>query len=117
LEKLLFAMQTPEAETLLSISALRKRLQAVLPRLHQQYAVERLALHGSRLRGEAHPGSDLDILVSFRDDEAGQQVSLLDFLALKHELEDLLGVPVDLGEAEALRGPAADTIRREAEPV
>ena len=96
------------------IDALRERLRAELPRLREQYAVERLALHGSRLRGEARPGSDLDVLVDFAEDEAGQQVSLLDFIALQQELSDLLGVPVDLGEAQALRGPAGEEIRQNA---
>lgn len=99
------------------ISTLRERLRAALPRLRETYAVARLALHGSRVREEARPGSDLDVLVDFEESEAGRQVSLLDFIALKYELEDLLGVPVDLGEAKALRSPAAEKIRSEADYV
>ena len=101
----------------MALSTLRERLRAELPRLRETYAVERLALHGSRLRGEARPESDLDVLVVFEETEAGRRVSLFDFIALKHELEDLLGVPVDLGEMKALRGPAGEQIRREAEDV
>lgn len=103
----------PEAK----IGALKERLRAALPRLQEQYAVERLAVHGSRLRGDSGPRSDLDVLVDFEETEAGRRISLFDFIALQHELEDLLGVPVDLGEAKALRGPAAEHIRREAEYV
>jgi hypothetical protein len=79
--------------------------------------VDRPYLHGSRLRGEASPESDLDVLVDFEDSEAGRQVSLLDFIALKQELEDLLGMEIDLGERKALRGPAGAAIRWEAEAI
>ena len=99
------------------IESIKRRLREALPRLRETYAVEQLYLHGSRLRGEAGPDSDLDVLVDFQDSEAGREATLLDFIALKQELEDLLGVDVDLGERTALRGPAGDAIQREAEPV
>ena len=99
------------------IRSIKRRLREVLPHLREEYAVERLYLHGSRLRGEATSDSDLDVLVDFEDSDAGQQVSLLDFIALKQELENLLGMEVDLGERKALQGPAGDHIQREADPV
>jgi predicted nucleotidyltransferase len=37
-----------------------------LPRLAAAYEVSELALFGSRVRGEEHAGSDLDVLVEFR---------------------------------------------------
>lgn len=101
----------------IDLSTIKERLRAALPHLRDEYAVERLYLHGSRVRGEATPESDLDVLVDFEDSDAGRQMSLLDFIALKQELEDLLDVPVDLGERSALGGPAGETIRKEAEPV
>jgi predicted nucleotidyltransferase len=110
-------MSSRDPESPTELHALKRRLRAELPRLREKYAVERLALHGSRLRGEAHPDSDLDILVDFENSEAGRSISLFDFLALQYELEDLLGISVDLGEASALQGPAAEDIRREAEYV
>jgi hypothetical protein len=99
------------------IQRVKERLREVLPRLRKEYAVDRLYLHGSRLRGEAGPESDLDVLVDFEDSEAGRQVSLLGFIALKQELEDVLGMEVDLGERKALRGPAGSAIEREAESI
>jgi hypothetical protein len=104
----------PSTSTHREIQSIKKRLRGVLPRLRKEYAVDRLYLHGSRLRGEASPESDLDVLVDFEDSEAGRQVSLLDFIALKQELEDLLGMEVDLGERAALRGPAGSAIEQEA---
>jgi len=46
---------------------------------------------GSVARGEDGPGSDLDLLVDLR---LGR--SLLDLIALKQDLEDLLGQAVDV---------------------
>lgn len=63
------------------------------------------------------PESDLNVLVDFEDSEAGQQMSLLHFIALKQELEGLLGLEVDLGERKALRGPAGSAIEQEAVSV
>lgn len=99
------------------LRAIKSRLREAFPRLRETYAVERLAVHGSHLRGEADAESDIDVLVDFQDSEAGRQVSLLDFIALKKELEDVLGMPVDLGERRALRGTVGEKIRQEAEPI
>ena len=99
------------------IQSIKQQLREALPHLQEKYAVEQLYLHGSRLRGEARSGSDLDVLVDFEESEAGRRVSLLDFVALKQELEELLELEVDLGERTALRGPAGNYIQREAEPV
>jgi len=96
---------------------IKKQLREAFPRLRKEFAVDRLYLHGSRVRGEAGPESDLDVLGDFEDSEAGRQMSLLDFIALKQELEGLLGVEVDLGERKALRGPAGSAIEQEAESI
>lgn len=99
------------------LRAIKDRLREALPRLRDEYAVEQLYLHGSRVRGESHSDSDLDVLVDFQDSEAGRQVSLLDFIALKQELEDLLDISVDLGERAALQGTMGEKIREEAEAI
>ncbi len=99
------------------LRSLKKQLREVLPRLQETYAVERLYLHGSRVRGEADRESDLDVLVDFQDSPAGRAVSLLDFISLKQELEELLGMDVDLGERKALQGPSGENIRKEAQTI
>lgn len=60
--------------------------------------VKRLALFGSRARGDAHPLSDFDFLVEF-----SVPVSFDLFFDLKHFLEDQLGGPVDLVTIESLK--------------
>ena len=99
------------------IQSIRSQLREALPRLREKYAIDRLYLHGSRVREEASPESDLDVLVDFQDTRPGREVSLLDFIALKQELEELLSMEVDLGERKALRGPAGEKIQEEAESI
>ncbi|GAA1924606.1 hypothetical protein GCM10009716_36070 [Streptomyces sodiiphilus] len=53
---------------------------------------------GSVARGEDRPGSDLDLLVSFAPD-----ASLFDQIELVQDLEDTLGVKVDVVSADGLR--------------
>jgi predicted nucleotidyltransferase len=65
------------------------------------------AVFGSVARGEARPGSDVDLLVDF---EPG--ASLLDHVGLFQDLEELLGVGVDVVTRRALK-PRDDHIRAE----
>jgi predicted nucleotidyltransferase len=75
----------------------------------QEAGVKSLKLFGSVVRGEAGPGSDIDILVEF-----SRPVGLLAFLGLKHRLSELLGRPVDLVTPDALKSPLRDGILHEA---
>ena len=63
---------------------------------------------GSIARGDDTPGSDIDLLVRF-----ASGASLLDQSSLVLELEDLLGVRVDVVSEGGLRGDH-DEIRRQA---
>ena len=56
-----------------------------------RHGVLQMKVFGSMSRGDVRPESDVDLLVLR---EPGR--SLLDLIALKHELEDLLGRNVDL---------------------
>ena len=59
-------------------------------------------------KGYAAPDSDIDILV-----ELGNQISLLEFVGIKYELEDLLGRKVDLVEYQAVKPRLKDKILAE----
>ena len=69
-----------------------------LAELCEQHGVSRLELFGSFVSGEAAPGSDLDILVTFRPGATDG----LGIVALQQELEALFGRPVDLLTREAV---------------
>ena len=71
--------------------------------------VRSLSVFGSTARGEATAESDVDMLV---DLDPG--LGLLEFIGVKHYLEDLLERPVDLVETEALRPDMRAEVLREA---
>lgn len=60
----------------------------------RKYDVTELAVFGSVLRDDFRPDSDVDFLVTFRDNDAGPWMSK--FLDLQDELSALLGRPVDI---------------------
>lgn len=62
-----------------------------------KYGVSKIKVFGSYARGEETPESDIDFLM---DIPAGK--SLLHRISLQQELEDLLGIKVDIAKPENL---------------
>lgn len=88
------------------------RLRAAEPEI-RALGVERLALFGSVLRGEADAKSDIDVLVRF-----SPGAKTFDrFLALCDLLEERLGGPVEVVTTEALSPFLGPRILAEAEDV
>jgi len=81
-------------------------------RVASQHGARNLRVFGSVARGDAGPGSDLDLLVEM---DAGR--SLLDMGALLMDLQDLLGCPVDVVTEQGLRPRLRDRAVREAVPL
>jgi hypothetical protein len=79
----------------------------VIPIL-KQYDVKKAAIFGSVARGEADANSDIDILVEIEND-----MSLLDFVGLKIEIEEALGKKVDLVEYSTIKPLIKERILRE----
>lgn len=75
------------------------RLKTLEPSLRAR-GVEALYLFGSVARGEAGSASDVDLMC---DLSSNAHIGLLEFLSLGFELEDELGIKVDLSERQALR--------------
>src|SRR3569832_699402 len=67
-----------------------------------RWRIDELALFGSVLRDDFSPKSDVDVLVTFSPDA---QLSLLDFEAMKEDLQEILHRPVDLVSKGGLRNP------------
>jgi hypothetical protein len=92
--------------------------EEVLARLREhrstliELSVKSLALFGSAARGQARPGSDVDLLVEF-----SKPVGLFEFIRLKHTLEEILNCDVDLVTPDALRPTMKNDIFREAVDV
>jgi uncharacterized protein len=87
---------------------------ASLEALCRKWRVKRLSLFGSRLKGQARPDSDIDLLVEF---EPGGTPGLMGITQLEFELSDLVGgVRVDLRTAEDLSRYFRDEVVSTAEP-
>jgi predicted nucleotidyltransferase len=74
-----------------------------------QLGVKSLDLFGSVARDEAHPESDIDFLIEFN-----RAVGLLQFIRIRHYLEDVLGRSVDLGTSKALRQSLREPVLKDA---
>lgn len=81
--------------------------QKIIPIL-KQHDVIRAGLFGSLVTGRLKSGSDVDILIELQPDK-----SLLDLVALKLDLEDALGRPVDLLEYPMIHPRLSQRILRE----
>jgi predicted nucleotidyltransferase len=89
-----------------------QRNAEAIRRIAASHGARNVRLFGSRLRGDAGPGSDLDLLVDF---DAGR--SLFDLIDLKQELEDRLGCEVDIVTERALNPHISQQILGEAVPL
>jgi predicted nucleotidyltransferase len=95
--------RTPSLEKILEV------LRQQLPMLAERYSVEKLELFGSYVRSEQQKDSDLDVLVTFKEDP-----SLLTYIAIENYLSDLLGIKVDLVMKDSLKPKIGQQILREA---
>ena len=77
--------------------------------LTQRFGVVELALFGSVARDRAEEESDVDILVQFDGPATSKR-----YFGVQFYIEDLLGRPVDLVTAKALRKELRPFVEREA---
>ena len=89
-----------------------KRQRDDILRIAELYGARNVRVFGSVATGLAKPDSDLDLLVEF---EPGR--SLLDHVALKQDLEDLLGRRVDVATERALHWFIRDRVLEQAVPL
>jgi predicted nucleotidyltransferase len=77
-----------------SIQEIKEKITPIL----QRYGIKKAAIFGSLAKGEAKTSSDIDILVEIKSD-----MSLLDFIGIKIELEEALKMKVDLVEYDTIK--------------
>jgi hypothetical protein len=73
-----------------------------IERVCQRFGVKRLEAFGSVLRNDFGAGSDVDFVVEF---DHSQPDAFDQYFGLKEALESLVGRPVDLVVADAIRNP------------
>lgn len=78
----------------MQLEEIKSKITPILLKHH----VKRAGIFGSMSTGEFTRKSDVDILV-----ELGKDISLLEFVGIKYELEDCLGRSVDLVEYQAIK--------------
>lgn len=83
-----------------------EKIRNIVQGLKDAYALRQVSIFGSYADGRATEKSDLDLLVEFEH----PSVSLIMLNSLKYDLEDVLGLPVDVIHAPL---PAGSMIRPE----
>jgi len=78
----------------MTIEEIKERIIPILGRS----GIKKAAIFGSLAKGEIKPDSDVDILVEIKSD-----ISLLDFIGIRIELEEALKMKVDLVEYETIK--------------
>jgi len=82
------------------------KLRATAPVLKAE-GVTKLAIFGSRARGDARENSDLDILV---DVAPGSKFSLLNLIGVEHIIKDATGLPAQATMRRSLDPHMAERI-------
>lgn len=77
-----------------NLESIKNKILPILKRHHAKKA----GLFGSSVSGQMQEDSDIDILVEIDED-----ISLLDYVGIKLELEEALGRKVDLVEYDTIK--------------
>ncbi len=93
------------------LDLLRAKRDIILE-LAARHGARNIRVFGSVARGEARPDSDVDLLVDLDKDR-----SLFDQIALRQEIEDLLGRKVDLVTEQSIYWLLRRRILKEAIPL
>ncbi len=91
--------------------ALDQHREAIRRVVHQHRAAN-ARVFGSVVHGEDKDGSDLDLVI-----DPTTRTTLMDVASIQVELENLLGVPVDVVTPNALPDSFRHTVLAEAMPV
>lgn len=91
---------------------IRECLNRAIRKSPSQRYIRKVSLFGSHVRGEAKPGSDIDLLV-----DIDESIGAFEFIAIERYLSEQLGTKVDLVEPEALSKYFRDDVLKEAETI
>jgi uncharacterized protein len=94
------------------LARLLERTRREILEVCDRHGASNVAVFGSVARGESNQSSDIDFLV-----DLDPRRSLLDHIGLQQDLEDLLGVRVDVVTRRGLHPLLRDAVLAEAVPV
>jgi len=83
-----------------------------IARIAARHGARNVRLFGSHAHGEPTPNSDVDLLV-----ELAPESTLLDLIAIKQDVEDLLGCSVDVVTEAAVSPYIRDEVLKTAVPL
>jgi uncharacterized protein len=98
-------------KTAITLETLRQNRAEIL-RMAEEHGVLNIRVFGSVVRGEAGPGSDVDLLVATEPKR-----SLFDHVAFMQDVGDLLGCEVDVVSEDAVHWFIRDRVFAEAVPL
>lgn len=104
-------MTNAPATTPLTLEDLRARREEILA-IAERHKAYNVRVFGSVARGEAGPGSDVDLLVTYR-----QNASLFDVAGLWLDLKEFLNCDVDVVDDAAIKARLRDSILQTAVPL
>jgi uncharacterized protein len=90
----------------ITLDVIVERLRKIQPEIRAQ-GVTRLAVFGSRARGDARTDSDLDILI---DATSHGQMPPFDLFKVQHLIEDATGIPTQISVRDMLKPRMAERI-------
>ena len=93
-------------------SASLKQHRDTILRVVQSHHATNVRVFGSVLHGDDVEGSDLDLLV-----DTTSETTLFDIGAIRHQLRQLLQIPVDVLTPKSLPASFREQVLREARPL
>ena len=91
-----------------TINEIKKSLSEQKPILLKKYAVNRLGVFGSYVRGDQHQNSDLDVLIDYEE-----APSLITLIEMEYYLSEIIRVKVDLLTTKGIKSQLKDSILKE----
>jgi uncharacterized protein len=96
------------------LNSMKQILASIKPLLTERFAVQRIGVFGSVVRGEATETSDIDILIDY---SPVSTFSLFDMIMLEEELSLLFDTKVDIVTLPALKPHIREHVLHEVEFV
>lgn len=93
----------------MTLETLVQTNKEAIKKIASSHGAEKIKLFGSVAQGKSNANSDIDLLVSMNPG-----YSLLDIIAIKQDLEDLLGQDIDVVTEAAINPYIRDAILKEA---